>query len=96
MYEAPEYHPAFEEYCETIFELAEDDVAVIQARIAERLDVSRPAVSEMIKRMESGVSDSFQRYLWEANEDTRGLSTKMAQDRSTLAVTRQGPSSRHR
>jgi DtxR family Mn-dependent transcriptional regulator len=51
-YKAPEYHPAFEEYCETIFELNEDDVDVIQARIAERLDVSRPAVSEMIRRME--------------------------------------------
>jgi len=52
VYEAPEYHPAFEEYCEAIFELAEDEVAVIQARIAERLDVSRPAVSEMIRKME--------------------------------------------
>ncbi len=51
-YEVPEWHPAFEEYCETIFELSEDDVSVIQARIAERLGVSRPAVSEMIKRME--------------------------------------------
>lgn len=52
-YTSPEHHPAFEEYCETIFELEEDDVKVIQARIAERLNVSRPAVSEMIKRMES-------------------------------------------
>jgi DtxR family transcriptional regulator, Mn-dependent transcriptional regulator len=51
-YKAPEYHPAFEEYCETIFELKEDAVDVIQARIAERLEVSRPAVSEMIRRME--------------------------------------------
>jgi DtxR family transcriptional regulator, Mn-dependent transcriptional regulator len=48
-----EYHPAFEEYCECVYELHEDDVDVIQARIAERLGVSRPAVSEMIKRMES-------------------------------------------
>jgi DtxR family Mn-dependent transcriptional regulator len=48
-----EHHPAFEEYCECIFELAEDEVAVIQARIAERLQVSRPAVSEMIRRLES-------------------------------------------
>jgi len=48
-----EHHPAFEEYCECIFELREDDVEVIQARIAERLKVSRPSVSEMIKRMES-------------------------------------------
>ena len=53
MYRAPEYHPAFEEYCEAIFELDEDDVDVIQARIAERLEVSRPAVSEMIRKMEN-------------------------------------------
>ena len=51
-YQTPEYHPAFEEYCETIWELHEDDVDVIQARIAERMHVSRPAVSEMIRRME--------------------------------------------
>jgi DtxR family Mn-dependent transcriptional regulator len=44
-------HPAFEEYCEAIYELREDDLSVIQARIAERLGVSRPAVSEMIRRM---------------------------------------------
>jgi DtxR family Mn-dependent transcriptional regulator len=47
-----EWHPAFEEYCEAIFELHEDEVQVIQARIAERLAVSRPAVSEMTKRLE--------------------------------------------
>jgi DtxR family Mn-dependent transcriptional regulator len=47
-----EWHPAFEEYCETIYELDEDDVRVVQARIAERLGVSRPSVSEMIRRME--------------------------------------------
>ncbi len=48
-----EHHPAFEEYCECIFELEEDDVDVIQARIVERLGVSRPAVSEMIKRLDT-------------------------------------------
>ena len=47
-----EWHPAFEEYCVAVFELREDELDVIQARIAERLDVSRPAVSEMIRRME--------------------------------------------
>ncbi|HEY8545445.1 MAG TPA: metal-dependent transcriptional regulator [Acidimicrobiales bacterium] len=52
-YQSREFHPAFEEYCEAIWELKEDDVAVIQARIAERLSVSRPAVSEMIKRMQA-------------------------------------------
>ena len=56
-----EHHPAFEEYCECIFELAEDDVDVIQARIAERLNVSRPAVSEMMRRLETeGLIDDGQ------------------------------------
>ena len=48
-YESPEYHPAFEEYCETSFELDEDGVDVIQARIVELLQVSRLSVSQMIK-----------------------------------------------
>ena len=48
-----EHHPAFEEYCECIYELQEDKVSIIQARIAERLAVSRPSVSEMVKRMEA-------------------------------------------
>ena len=48
-----EFHPAAEEYCEAIWELDEDEIDVIQARIAERLEVSRPAVSEMIRRLES-------------------------------------------
>lgn len=52
-YQSREFHPAFEEYCEAIWELKEDEVEVIQARVAERLHVSRPAVSEMIKRMQS-------------------------------------------
>ena len=50
-FQSREYHPAFEEYCEAIYELHEDSLDVIQARIAERLDVSRPAVSEMMRRM---------------------------------------------
>ena len=52
-YQTREFHPAFEEYCEAIWELKEDEVDVIQARVAERLNVSRPAVSEMIKRMQN-------------------------------------------
>ena len=36
-----------------VFRLREDDVEVIQARIVERLQVSRPAVSEMIRRLEA-------------------------------------------
>lgn len=76
-YETPEYHPAFEEYCEAIFELAEDDLDVIQARIAERLNVSRPAVSEMIRKMErEGLisSDSGQ---IELTADGQSLATRV-------------------
>ncbi|MDA2969032.1 MAG: metal-dependent transcriptional regulator [Actinomycetota bacterium] len=52
MQQKTEHHPAFEEYCECIFELEEDHVELIQARIADRLKFSRASVSEMIKRME--------------------------------------------
>lgn len=38
-------------YCEVIYELAEDDIDVVQIRVAERLGVSRPAVSEMTAKM---------------------------------------------
>jgi DtxR family Mn-dependent transcriptional regulator len=68
-----EHHPAFEEYCECIFELREDDVEVIQARIAERLRVSRPSVSEMIKRMTEEkllVVDAGKIVLTELGEET--------------------------
>jgi DtxR family transcriptional regulator, Mn-dependent transcriptional regulator len=47
------FHRSYEEYCEAIFELNEDELDVIQARIAERLSVSRPSVSEMIRRLET-------------------------------------------
>lgn len=50
---AGEHHPAFEEYCECIYEMREDNAEIIQARLAERLNVSRASVSEMVKRMES-------------------------------------------
>ena len=51
MINSTERHPAFEEYCECIFELHEDELEVIQARIAERLHVSRASVSQMIEKM---------------------------------------------
>jgi hypothetical protein len=43
----PEYHPAFEEYCEAIFELREDDVEVIRPA-SPNGSMSPSAVSEMI------------------------------------------------
>ena len=50
---AGEHHPAFEEYRICISELREDGVDVLQARIAECLDVSLPAVSEMMRHLEA-------------------------------------------
>ena len=76
-YETPEYHPAFEEYCETIFELAEDDLDVIQARIAERLAVSRPAVSEMVKRLEKEGLVTSDDHVILLTEDGRELATSV-------------------
>jgi DtxR family transcriptional regulator, Mn-dependent transcriptional regulator len=48
---ANDHHPPVEEYLTTIFELAEDGVQVIQARVAERLGHSAPTVHEMIHRL---------------------------------------------
>ena len=76
-YSTPEWHPAFEEYCEAIWELAEDDIAVIQARIAERLEVSRPAVSEMIRKLEAeGLVDMDANRI-ALTDDGRGLAERV-------------------
>jgi DtxR family transcriptional regulator, Mn-dependent transcriptional regulator len=48
---ADEYHPPVEEYLTTIYELAEDGITVIQARLVERLGHSAPSVFEMVKRL---------------------------------------------
>jgi DtxR family Mn-dependent transcriptional regulator len=45
------FHPPLEEYLEAIHELEEEGVAVIQARLAERLCHSPPAVSEVVHRL---------------------------------------------
>ena len=45
------FHPPLEEYLETIWELEEEGIPVIQARLAEQLGVSAPSVSEMIRRL---------------------------------------------
>ena len=45
------FHPPLEEYLEAIHELEEEGVAVIQARLAERVGHSAPSVSEMVRRL---------------------------------------------
>lgn len=53
MTSASEYRTAYREYVAAIFELHEAQLPVIQARIAGWLGVTRPSVSEMIRRMEA-------------------------------------------
>lgn len=45
------YSVRYREYAEAIWELAEEGIPVIQARVADWLGVSRPAVNEMVHRM---------------------------------------------
>jgi DtxR family transcriptional regulator, Mn-dependent transcriptional regulator len=47
------FHPPLEEYLEAIHELEEEGTQVIQARLADRLGHSAPAVSEMIRRLKT-------------------------------------------
>ena len=49
--EASSYRATYREYVEAIYELAEESIDVIQARIADWLGVSRPSVSEMLHKM---------------------------------------------
>ncbi len=46
------YPAAYREYVEAIWELQEEGVPSIQARIADWLGLSRPSVSQMVRRME--------------------------------------------
>src|SRR3954470_23631994 len=46
------YHPAVEEYLETVLELEEAGIPPMRARLVERLGVSAPAVSETVRRLE--------------------------------------------
>jgi len=58
------FHPPLEEYLEAIWELQEEGIQVIQARLAEHLSVSAPSVSEMIRRLRAeGWVEVTDRYL---------------------------------
>lgn len=46
------YHPAVEQYLETIYELEESGIPPMRARLVERLGVSAPSVSETVARLE--------------------------------------------
>jgi DtxR family Mn-dependent transcriptional regulator len=46
-----DFHPPVEEYLEALHELEEEGATLIQARLAERVGHSAPAVSEMVGRL---------------------------------------------
>ncbi len=46
-----DFHPPVEEYLQVVQSLSDEGIAVIQARVAERLRKSPPSVSEMIDRL---------------------------------------------
>ncbi|MFZ8902130.1 MAG: metal-dependent transcriptional regulator, partial [Ilumatobacteraceae bacterium] len=77
-----ERHPAFEEYCECIFELHEDDLDVIQARIAERLEVSRASVSQMIDKLtKAGLVETVDNHVQLTGEGTNLATTVVRRHR---------------
>lgn len=47
------YHPPVEQYLAAIWELEEEGVEVIRARLAERVGHTAPSVSETVRRLES-------------------------------------------
>src|SRR6202046_3933374 len=68
------FHPPLEEYLEAIHELEEEGATVIQARLAERLGHSAPAVSEMVRRLRD-----------EGYVEVRGRKLLLTGDRQTMA-----------
>jgi DtxR family Mn-dependent transcriptional regulator len=69
------FHPPLEEYLETIWELEEEGIPVIQARLAEHMNVSAPSVSEMIRRLKT-----------EGWVDTEGRSITLTEKGSARAI----------
>jgi DtxR family transcriptional regulator, Mn-dependent transcriptional regulator len=58
------FHPALEEYLHVVYELEEDGIPVIRARLAERLGYSAPSVTEMVRRLvEDGYLEVTERSL---------------------------------
>jgi DtxR family Mn-dependent transcriptional regulator len=72
------FHPPLEEYLEAIHELEEEGAQVIQARLAERVGHSAPAVSEMIARL--------RREGWVTVEDRTLCLTDKGKARATSVV----------
>lgn len=74
-------HPPVDEYLEAILELEEEGARVIQARLADRLGVSAPSVSEMVRRLRA------EGYL-EVNGDRTLTLTPKGRDWATTIVRR--------
>ena len=71
-----DYHPAVEQYLETIMELEESGIPALRARLVERLGVSAPAVSETVARLErEGYLLLDDRRVMRLTDAGRGLAT---------------------
>src|SRR5256885_13641312 len=84
---ADSMHPPVDEYLEAILELEEEGARVIQARLADRLGVSAPSVSEMVRRLRA------EGYL-EVNSDRTLSLTHKGRDWATTIVRRHRPAER--
>jgi DtxR family Mn-dependent transcriptional regulator len=61
---ASRFHPPIEEYLEAVYELEEEGVDVIRARLAERLGHAAPTVTEVVRKLvEDGYLTVFDRSL---------------------------------
>src|SRR2546423_461988 len=81
-------HPPVDEYLEAILELEEEGARVIQARLADRLAVSAPSVSEMVRRLRA------EGYL-EVNPDRTLSMTHKGRDWATPIASRHRLAGRH-
>ncbi len=73
------FHPPLEEYLEAIHSLEEEGVAVIQARLVERIGHSPQSVSEMVQRL---VADGY------VERDGRGVRLTSAGRQTAESVVR--------
>lgn len=83
-------------YLEALFELSGDDIELLQARLAERLEVSRPALSEMVRRLRDGLVEVEDRRLlvdvfglgWAEAHEVAGSWQRVIDDRTEAAIIR--------
>ena len=77
-YQSPEWHPAFEEYCETIYELDEDNVDANDRTLMVVLDAEG--------RRLGFVTDDYRGYRFRAHEEPELVSNHPELANNLLAI----------